>query len=256
MNLLDTIRNNSQAMQKPQGVTDQTQQLGTLLRAKTGKSVGGSAVGPSNLGEQQAVVQTNQTLQNEVAPQAAVQQAGLQAQQAGQQQSFNAQQQDITQNRKFDNIQTQMKTNSLLQDLEQSKGKVDAAQYQANVEQLGTNLRLQNQQYVDNLKREGDRARLDDENTFKEQMTATTFDNAQVILQDNLHNKSILDASDDDFHKAVSAMGVDDAYAMMRAQMQASDTAGFYQAAGAAAQSGIGAYGSYANKQDKQAGAK
>lgn len=248
-NLLETIQQNSAAMQQPQGVTDQTQAVGTLLRAKTGKATAGDAVGPSNLAEQQAVTQNNQQMQNTIAPQAAIQQTGLQAQQAGQQQQFTQAKAETAQANKFDNIQTKLKTDSIFQNLEQSKGKIDQQTYNANLEQLGTNLRLQNQQYIDQLQLQGQKARLDDSLSFKEEMTRTTFDDNTSVLQKTLGDKSILDANDNEFHQAIANMGIDDAYQTLRAQMLSSDNTTLYQAEGNAATSAIGAYGKYSDSQ-------
>lgn len=251
-NLLETIRNNSQQMAQAPGTQDQTQQLGTLLRAKTGKAGLAPGVVSSNLGEQQAVVQTQQEFQNQIQPQAQIQQAGLQAQQTGQEQAARQQMQDIGQQRKFDTIQSKMKTDALLNDLERNRGKLSMDQYAANVEQLGFNLRLQNDKYLNELQNEGQKARLNNDINFKEQLARTTFDNTQDIFEQRLRDKSILDANDKEYSNVVAQMGIDDAYAMFRAQAESQRQAEYYSNLGNLATTSIGAYGTYSDYSDKK----
>lgn len=252
-NLLDAINQNSQqAAAQPQGVTDETSKLGTLLRARTGKSLSG-ALGASNLGEQSAVSQTNQQMQGQVAPQAAIQATAQNQQAAGQQQQFNAQSQQIGQARKFDDIRTQLQVDSTLKDLERNKGQVDLQKDKAQLDQVAQTLRLQNQQYISNLQREGQRARLDNSNDFTEAYTDAVFDNSKEILEKNLGNKSIVNANDRDFQKALAQMGADDAYSMFRAQQKATQDQAMWAGIGGLAQAGIGAYGSYSDAQAKNA---
>lgn len=246
-NLLDTIRQNNQQLTKPQGVSDQTAQLSTLLRAKSGKQVGTPSIASSSLGEQQAVAETNQSLQG-VRNQASIQQAGLEQQQAAEQQQTQLQKADIRQQNKFDTIQNKLKTDSLLSELERNKGKLDTARYQSSMEQLGANLRLQNTQYIDNLEREGARARLDDDVKFKEEMARATFGDQQDLLQKALGNKSVLDANEREFQKSMAQMGLDDSYAMFRAQQRNEAQRALYSGIGAITTAGIGAYGTFKDR--------
>lgn len=250
--LLDAIQQNSQPQK--QGQTDTTQSLQGLLRAKSGKQVGGGDTVSSNLGEQSEVAQTNSQLQNQVAPQAAIQQQGLQQQQAGQQQQADIQGQQIEQQKSFNTIQSNLKTNQILSDLERQKGQIDMNTQKANLEQVGFNLRLQNQQYVDNLQMEGQKARLDDANQFRQELTKTMFDDNQQVLEDKLGKSTLLDASDNSFRHALAQMSVDDAWGMFNANKEAEKQRALYSGIGALATAGVGAAGGASAPQQGGAG--
>lgn len=242
-NLLDTIRQNSQSSIQPQGMEDNTRKLQTLLRAKSGKAVGGSDVNSSSLSEEQAVSNANQTLANQIQPGAQIQQAGLEQQAAAEAQQTQLQKADIAQSRRFDTVQTRLKTNQLLQDLEQNRGKLDAAREASQVNQVAQNLRLQNAQYMDSLQREGSRARLDDSNKFNEALADSLLGANKELFQEQLGNKSILQASDRDFKKAMAEIDVNAAYDMFKNDMAASKQRAVYGAVGGLATAAIGAAG-------------
>lgn len=241
-NLLDTIRQNNQAAAtQKQGVTDETGKLAALLRAKSGKEVGGGDFSSSNLGEQQAVANTNTQTASTLAPAVQVQTAGLETQQAAQQQQVDAQKSELAQNRRFDTIQARIKTDALLQDLEQNKGRIDQQRKDAAVNQVAQNLRLQNSQYIDSLQKEGARSRLDDENSFNEELAKTTFGDNRELLEKSLGNKSILDASDNEFSVAMGQMTQQNAYDIFRNDMKAEKERGMMGAIGGLVTSAVGA---------------
>jgi hypothetical protein len=109
---------NSQPQQ--QGVTDETSKLQTLLRAKSGKASAGGPVASSNLGETQAVTQTNQQL-GQVAAQNEIQNQTNEQQSLAQDQSAQLQNAETNQSRRFDTIQNRLKTDSLLSEYERNK---------------------------------------------------------------------------------------------------------------------------------------
>lgn len=239
-NLLDAIRGNSQPQKA--GVTDETQKLQTLLRAKSGKAISSGPTLSSNLQESQAVDQTNAQL-GQVAAQAGLQQQGLQQQQQQAQQSEQLQSAEIAQGRQFDTMQTRLKTDALLSEFERNKGQLDLNRERANVEQLGTGIRLSDKQYTDNLQREGQKSRLDDEITFKEELLRTQLGDQQEIMEKNLGNKGILEANDREFQKSLAQMGIDDAWSMFRAQQRADQQKAMWTGIGSIATAGIGAAG-------------
>lgn len=243
-NLLDTIRNNSTAAAtQPAGVTDQTQTVASLLRAKSGKAVGGGDIAASNLQETSAVDQTNQTLQNQVAPQAAIQQAGIEQQAMGQAQTAGIQKQEVAQNRAFNTMQNKLRTEELLAGFERDQGQLDLDRNKAQVNQFAQNLRLQNDKYVSDLQREGDRNRLNDANSFAEQYARESFDNNDELMQKKFNNISIASANDRDFQKSLAQMDIADAYSAFKAEQAANKQRAMYEGIGSITQAGIGAYG-------------
>lgn len=250
-NLLDTIRTNSALTQ--QGQTDETAKLGTLLRARSGKSLSAPTISSSNLGEQSAVAQTNSTLQNQVAPTAALQNAQQQQQSSAITQQAGQQMSDIAQSRRFDDAQSKLKTDQLLSDLERNKGQIDVNRDKASLEQAAFQLRLQNQNYVQDLQREGARARLDNDVGFKQAIADQSLNiNNQELLQKQLGNKSILSASDREFKQAMAQMGVDTAYDMFTNEAKAQKERAIYSSIASLAGASMGAGANYADNSSKQ----
>lgn len=214
-NLLDTIRQNSQSLQTQPVAEDQTQRIQQLLRAKSGKAVAGGPAATSNLGEQQANVQSAQQL-GQVAQQANVAQQGQQVQEATQNQKVEEATQEVGQARQLNTLQNKVKTDQILGDLERSKGEIDVNRQNAALEQVGTNLRLQNSQYIDQLKNEGTRARLQDAASFNDSLAKSIFQDQASVLQEQLGNKSILDATDREYNRLLSKMDVETAYEVFK----------------------------------------
>ncbi len=237
-NLLDTIQANGQPQQ--QGEEDNTNKLASLLRAKSGRAAEGGAVGQSNLGEQQANVNTNAQL-GQVAGQAAVQNVGQQAQQTAQTSDLQNQKVNVAQTNKFNTVQNKLQTNQILQQYEQNKGTLSLAQDKAKADQLGFNLRMQNQQYVDNLTRVGNTARLNSDLGFKQEMAKQTFGDNESLLQTQLGDKSLLDASQQDFEKAMGAMTQDQAYEAFHNAMANEKDRAIYTGIAGVTTAGIGA---------------
>lgn len=223
---------------------DTTSQLSTLLRAKSGKAVGGPATALSTQQEQAAVAQTAQAMQPVEA--AAQTQAISQEQQAREVEQRKQQQlTETTQQRQANQMQMQLRTSQLLQELEQGKGKIDTARYQASMEQLGQNLRLSSKQYVDNLQREGARARIDDEMRFNEELRRSILQDNNSLLEKQLGNKSILAANDREFDIAMSRMGYDTALQVLRNELKGEKEQAAATGIGSIITAGIGAYGKY-----------
>lgn len=240
--LLETIRQNSGSLAgQRQGVTDNTQQVANLLRAKSGKSVGGGDVGMSNLGEQQAVAQTNNQMQNVVAPQATAQQHATDIQAAGQEQQLQQQKSEVSQARKFDDIQTKMRTNSILQDLEQNKGRMAAQDEAAKLNTAAQSLRLQTQSYTQSLEQAGNLARLSDLGKFKEELARTEFGNNEELARAQLGNKSVLDASQREFDIAIGQMSAERAYDIFRNTQASEKERAMYTGVASVAGAGIAA---------------
>lgn len=220
--LLDTIQQNRQALGATQApITDQTQTVQNLLRAKTGKAVtpGGGDVAQSNIGEQAAVANTQSQL-GALQPQIEMesQKTGLQAQ--GQQQQQQQQEQQVAQSRRFNTVENKMKTDQLLQGLSQEKGTLDVEKDKAKLEQTAFLLSMQDKSYVDTLNDIGRRRRLDSDVGMKEEMQNMAFGSNVALLKQKLGQDDILQADNRDYQKALASMTVDDAVkvAAMEAQ--------------------------------------
>ena len=247
--LLSAIQGNTQSSTAPQGQTNQTQGLADLLRAKSGKAGVGPSTALSNQQEQSAVSQGNQQLQG-VQQQSNLQTQGQQQQMAGVQQQTQAQLTGIGQERQQNTQQTNIKTSDMLQNLEQQKGKISQDQYAAQMAQVGQNMRLDNQKYTDQLALEGDRARLNDSNSFKENLQQATFNDLQGVLQKQLGDAAVLDQNANTFSMKMGTLKTDDAYNMFQSAMQNEKDRAIWTAAGSLGGTGASAYGA---SQDKKA---
>jgi hypothetical protein len=218
-NLLETIQQNRATLaSQQQGVGDQTQQIQTLLNAKTGKAPTSSDTGISNLGEQSAAATANQG-QAQLGQQAAVQTQAENTQAAGIQQETGNQLRSVDQTRKFDTLQNRLQTQSVLNNLSQQKGDLSDQKSRASLEQVAFNLSMQDRRYVDTLQTIGTRRRLDNETNFKSEMQQVAFGDSLSMLNGKLAQGDLLSASDRDFAKALSDMSIADALKV--AQIQA-----------------------------------
>lgn len=246
-NLLDAIRQN-----RPQGVTDESQRIAQLLRAKSGKQVAAPEVGGSNLAEAAAVGQAQQEFDQTIMPQAQVQQAGQDLQRAGQAQEFQIQKAGIAQERRFNDVENKLKTTELLNSFERDQGSLDYERNKAAVEQFAQGLRLQNARYISDLQREGARNRLNTEIGFNEALAEDMFGANKELLEKQLGNRSILDATDRDYKTMLSRMGVQDAWAAWDRENAAEKKAAEWKAIGMGTQAGIGAAGTASEESAKK----
>lgn len=224
-NLLDTIRRNRSSLAgEPAPLTDETQKVGALLRAKTGRQVGPQDAAVSNLGEQSAVDQANRQL-GQLGTGMQIQQQGEDLAAAGQEQQASQARADINQASRFNTVQNQLKTNQLLNDLTRDKGTLDMEKDRARLEQASFLLAMQDKKYTDELQEIGRRRRLDDSAAFQQEMEQMAFGDNLDLLKTKLGNENVLAASDREYKKALSQLSIDDALEIARMEMAAEEKA-------------------------------
>ena len=140
---------------------------------------------------------------------------------AGQAEEQRQREQAVEGQRAETSLRGRIQTESILQGLEQGKAELGERQRQQGLEQVAASLRLQDAQYVDNLRREGERARLDEDISFAEQLQKSIFENNAALLKMQLKNKSLLAADDREFNKSLARMGYDDAIRAARENIKA-----------------------------------
>ena len=210
--------------------------------------MGSGVKATTNLGEQQAVAETNQQL-GLLSQGAELQNQQLAQGQEAQQSQFNQQSQALNQERQAIQLRNQLQTREILNNLKREKGNLDQKQYESQLDQVAQDVRLNTKRYVDNLQREGSRARLNDELSFKEELTKSQFGDSSALLKKQLGNKSVLDASDREYNEALAKMGVSDAYDIFNKELAAQKQGMMWSAVGGLAQAGIGAGTQYAQGQ-------
>lgn len=239
--LFDTLKGQLNPGKQP-GVTDQTAQTQSLLRAKLGKSTGsGAAPGISNIQEQQAVKQAQ--LQND--------QQGAEAQIAGQQleqQNLNQQAQEQESmfdlaSKRADVVQNfNLTSDNLLKEFERDKSKLSNAQDAAKLEQLGFNLRLQDQSYLANLKQNAEKAQLKDMNKFKIQAAKAAMGDDMAIFKDDVAFRKLMDSSDRAFQTELSKMNLGFAMDLAKQEAKTTQQIGLYTGVGNVVGAGAAGY--------------
>ena len=127
-------------------------------------------------------------------------------------------------------------TSDLLQKFAQEQDLLDLDRYKSDVNQLLFNLRMQNTQYIDNLKIEGAKSRLMDRNRFQEAMSEAVFADEIDLLKNDLGfrramQSSMLDAQGKaqdrsrTFEKYLSSIDIDMALKVAMADSDARNTA-------------------------------
>lgn len=179
------------------------QQAKDITQAQTGKiktETGTTEEAMPGYGELVAKI-TEQKAQAPII-QAEVQQKQLAQQQQTSQANMQLKQQSLTAK---ENIKNQ--TEELLQKFEQQKDLLNLDRYKSELEQIGFGLRMQNAKYIDQLKLEGARARLDQKSRMTEALSATILQDELDLLKNNLAFKKMMGIEE---LKVKGAMAADD----------------------------------------------
>lgn len=223
-NLMDAIRQGMQQPTQPAAsdTLSSTAQTQSLLNTKaTGKAQPDGSAQPatSNIGEQVAKQQT-QLAGQQLSQQGAMKGNELGA--AAEQQTIEQNQQEQAQTQQQKQAQTNLlnQANSILTSFSQGQQTQDLAKQKAQADQLGFTLRLSNSKYVDNLQREGKKARLDSALSFSEALQRSIFADEESLLHSNLDFRTAMRADDRTFETMMGKMSTD--YAIEIAHAQAS----------------------------------
>lgn len=251
-NLLDTIRGNLTASTQPAltpPAESSTETAQKLLLTKTGRAapVAGSEPAISNIGEKVAQKQTSGQLA-QLGQQAQLASSAIAGQQAQLSQEEEQARKAIAQTRRQNDIQLRMETNKLLGDVERSGKKLDMEKDRATAEQIAFGIRQQNKKYIDALEMEGARKRLDDSTKFSEELSRSVFGDSTDLLKQKLGDKSIYNASERDFQRAMTNMSMLDWAAMARQQAREGARRAQWQSIAGLGQSVIGAYSKMGEK--------
>jgi hypothetical protein len=243
--LLETLKKNLGGVGASTApIADETGQVQQLLAARKGIVGPASALGPKglNVAEAAARGQTQQQLQ-QVGQQAQQQATAIEQAAAGQQQEQRQQEQRLEGQRAESNLRNRVETENVLRNLEQNRASLSEDQRKAGLEQVGAMLRFQNEDYIRNLQREGDRARLKDKIAFDEQLVQDTF--ADNIAGKKLfyENQSLLDASDSAFAKQVAKIDINTALQMAKENAAFAQKQAQVQGVAEIAKTGVSVYG-------------
>lgn len=118
-------------------------------------------------------------------------------------------------------LRERIQTEGILRNLEQSRTEMDEKKRQLGLELVASNLRLSDASYIDNLRREGERARLQEDISFAEKLQQSIFENNQALLKMQLKNQSLLNVSDREFNRAMADLDVNAAISAAQSNIRA-----------------------------------
>lgn len=224
----------------------QTSQVQQLLTTKaTGRATGPTAA-PKATNIQEQIALNQARLQQQELQQAgreAGSALGLQAAEADQQ--YQQSRAELDEKQISSQEQYQRQAEAVFRDLARGTREIDFQRDSAKAEQVGFQLRLSNDRYVNNLKLEGMRSRLNSEIAFKEALTVSIFAEEEALYRSNLSFKSMIDANDRAFNERLSEMDIELAIELASAeakgQAMSNTISGFTQAF----KGGVQAYSAY-----------
>jgi hypothetical protein len=251
-NLLDTVQQKlaGQAPKPQQQETGlgATSGIETLLRQGKGKAVGpqtgprGSALGERIQARQAELEQQTVADQGKIAGQQQM------AQEADIDQRAQQEQQQAQQQLQQMGQKTQMQIDNLLDSYAQGQRRLESDEDLANLELIGFNARLSNDQYINQLQNEGQTKRLDNMLNFKTELAKDVFAGQNNLLNDKLKMQAMMDMDDRQFAEQLGEMDINYAMDVIENQIKADASRQKWQAVGQVAQAGVQFAGSEAGK--------
>ena len=242
--LLDALR---------KGPTEQAQMSDTgaalqrLVRAKSGKAVGGgSGAVASSIGEQAAVQQTQQGL-GDLANKMDVQASGMEVAEQAQQDQYKQQRSQQEQQRVEIENAAARESQSLIDELRSNEKQLDTEKYIAKQEQLGFQLAMQDREYLHNLEQEGAKLNLTNELVFQEQLQQDIYGATIDLLKDRFDWEKLNNADEREFAEMMAEMSIDDAIAISNAQMEQANAQAKYGGIGSMISGGTQVATAYAD---------
>jgi hypothetical protein len=238
--LLDTIKNKMKSPQEQvQPELGKTQQAQRLLRAKSGKAAAPQAGPRASALKERMAAQATEAGAEELRQTGEVQAEQLEQREQDIAQREVQQQAKSEQAFKQSKQQFEQKSHNLLNELERAGKDINAREYKSNLEQLGFNMRLQNDQYLNRIKQEGQKARLDNGLEFKAQLAQEVFDNNKDILEDKISFKQLIEADDRTFTRELADMDINYAVELADKEIEGIQTRQVATGLGGAVKGGI-----------------
>lgn len=176
-------------------------------------------------------------------------QAQLQATATGQAARGQAQQQaeveqDIAAQRRSNELQTRIRTEQTLQELEQGRASLSEKARREKIEKIASDLRLSTKKYTDELALAGAQQRLSDANAFNEALARDIMNENLTLVNLQYKNQAARDLSDREFEKMLASMNASDMLAAYRQGLRFEQTQGAISGGATVAQSALSMYGS------------
>jgi hypothetical protein len=224
------------------------QQAQSILSAQTGKEKAPTAFqGPakSNLAELAAQDQTKQGL-GQVQEQRGMQSQLFQAEQARQKEQEQQQLEQLDADELNQREELLNRGEEIMQEWRNQGTQLDLKKKAAQTEQLGFIARLSDDAYVNNLKREGRKARLNNKLKFQEELQKAIFDDERELFESDLSFKQAMKQDAREFKELLANEGLDWKKALQVAEMKSQATQQTWTGIGQLGQAGMQGYGQYA----------
>lgn len=253
MALIDSLQQSlgGMAQQQPAAAGmqgGQTASIQKLAQAASGKAGASSQPRADDTQERMALQQgraASQVLENEKNMAArAAQQA-----QSEQQQEFEIAGQQLDEKQVNAKQKMQQDAQQIINSIVSSGKQLDFDKDKARMEQLGFNLRLSNEQYIDKLKAEGSRNRLDNDVAFDEALQNSIWADEVGLLKSDLSFKTALNGDKRRWDEELSEMSLEQAMAVAAidsaSRANSQYWSGMSTAVSAGAQAGAAGYAAY-----------
>lgn len=231
-----------------------TEQTSQILGAKTGKAQSiGLGAGPrqSNLAEK-AAIQGTQSQLNQQAQERSLNTQNAQAQEQGINQAAEQKQEQLTHEQLDNQTQYMQRAQQIMNDWKRQGQQIDFQKRQAQMEQLKFTMRLSNEKYVSDLKRNGQKSRLQNKLVFNENLQKAMWDDEADLFNSSLDFKKLLNQDKREFETEMSQRGMDIAMAIQIANAKADSIKQTWTGVGQLGQAGVAAYGQMDANENKQ----
>lgn len=254
--LLDAIKSSQNqtlqqtAAEPQQGAPSETQSLAqTVATGRTGKDVSATTGAPaakmSNLQEKLAQVQ-NKLGTQALAKDVETQQTGMEKDAEVAAKEAQIQDTALEQRRQDTQRQYTRQVQSTIDNFTNQGKQLDLSKDKAKAEQLGFQLRMSNNKYIQDLKQEGAKARLSSSLKRREEIAKSVFADERDLFASDLSFRTIMGAKGRDLTEKLSNMDLDFAMKMADANNKAANERSLWTGIGGLAGAGVQAYGAYA----------
>jgi hypothetical protein len=205
-NVQSSLGQSTQPMGTPSGLA--TEQALKMSQAASGKAVQPGQGPKVDTSLERAAAVTGQQAQQQVAQQTQAQTIALQAQEQQQQQAFRLQ--IRSQNEKKVAIKSEaiQKVQSILDSYERKGIEFDLQREEAEVEQAKFLIRLQDDQYIQQLEMASARERLDQEFVFNVALAESVFGEYYSLLLDNVSFQKLLGQDRREFEREMGELQI------------------------------------------------
>lgn len=246
-NLMDTIQQklaNPQPVQGSLPQMGQGQDIATLIKARSGKAQqAGAAPAMSNVAEQVAANQVK-TAQTQLGAEGKIQAAQQQEQSADIQQNAQQSNKQFQEQRADQKQNLRIKTDQILDEYATGQKKIRNMKDIENLEQVGFSIRLNNDQYINQLQNEGNRARLDDMAEFRYQAAQDAWGLKDNQMMDQRAFSDMMSMSDREFQEKLAEYDAQDIVSDLEYQSKTAEARGKAEATGGIMSGILGAAGS------------